>query len=147
MEIKALTPGDAGDMAEIEARCFSRPWTPGMCRAELEHAHSVYWGAFIGGTLIGYAGLNIAGGDGHITNVAVLPGHRRKGIAKTLIGAMLGLELGLFTLEVRESNAAAINLYSSFGFKVLGKRKNYYNGPDEDALIMTKAENGFDKEG
>ena len=139
MEIRTLSVNDARAMAAIERQIFSTPWSVNMCRAELANIYSCYWGAFEDYDLIAYAGLNIvAGEEGHITNVAVLPGHRRSGIAKRLIYEMLGLDMRMYTLEVRESNAAAIALYNSFGFEILGKRKNYYYSPAEDALIMTK---------
>lgn len=132
-----LTAENAANMAELERLCFSCPWSLNLCRAELEHDYARYWGAFIDDALIGYAGLNLVIDEGHITNIAVLPEHRRSGIAKTLVGLMLKSGPRLFTLEVRESNAAAIGLYASFGFKPVGRRRGYYDKPREDALIMT----------
>ena len=89
--------------------------------------------------LMGYVGLWLIAGEGHITNVAVHPDHRRGGVAKVLMKLMLDLceEQGVtdVTLEVRPSNTAALNLYRGFGFKEEGLRPKYYeNG--EDALIL-----------
>lgn len=136
-----LKPEHAKEMSEIESRCFSMPWSLYSCENELKHDYAYYWGAFADNVLIGYAGLNIVVDEGHITNVAVLPEYRRQGIARVLIDIMLRCDLRLFTLEVRESNTAAISLYENFGFLVLGKRKGYYDKPKEDALIMTKMVN------
>jgi ribosomal-protein-alanine N-acetyltransferase len=81
-------------------------------------------------------------GEGYVTNVAVSPESRRKGVASALVKALLdygeknGLEL--LTLEVRESNFAARQLYAGFGFVPVGRRKAFYEEPTEDAIIMTK---------
>ena len=78
--------------------------------------------------------------EGYISNVAVSPAFRRRGIASALIRALLDRarerNLSFVTLEVRESNAAAIALYEGFGFRPVGRRKNYYDAPKEDAWIM-----------
>ena len=92
------------------------------------------------GIVKGYAGLQIVLDEGYITNVAVGPFFRRQGIASALMEELLKKldTLSFISLEVRESNLAAINLYTSLGFKEEGKRKNFYDAPKEDALIMTK---------
>ena len=80
--------------------------------------------------------------EGYISNVAVGPDYRRAGIADALIDRLLTLcrehELSFVTLEVRSGNKPAIALYEKHGFKTVGLRKNYYERPREDALIMTK---------
>ena len=94
------------------------------------------------GQVIGYAGLLVVADEGYITNVAVFPEYRRQGVAAKLLAVFenfaRGNHLAFLTLEVRPSNAAAIALYESFGFKQAGRRKNYYDLPKEDALILTK---------
>ena len=79
--------------------------------------------------------------EGGITNVAVFPVHRRQGIADALLNELLrrakGLGLATVTLEVRETNAPAIALYQKTGFVPVGRRKNYYTSPTEDAILMT----------
>ena len=93
------------------------------------------------GEVLGYAGLLVAADEGYITNVAVFPEYRRQGIAGELIKVFLRFarahHLAFLTLEVRPSNAPAIALYEGFGFREAGRRRNYYDLPKEDALIMT----------
>ena len=90
----------------------------------------------------GYAGLQAVLDEGYITNVAVRPDCRRQGIAGKLMQVFLdfakGNHLAFLSLEVRASNYDAIALYGSRGFRSVGRRKNYYEHPREDAIIMTK---------
>ena len=92
--------------------------------------------------VVGYAGIQVVLDEGYITNVAVLPEQRRGHIASMLLKVFfdfsLAHDLSFITLEVRPGNAAAIALYEKFGFVEVGRRKNYYEKPKEDALIMTK---------
>ena len=92
--------------------------------------------------VIGYAGLLVAADEGYITNVAVDPSRRRQGVAAQLLQVFdnfaRGNRLAFLTLEVRPSNAAAIALYRGFGFREVGRRRNYYDLPKEDALILTR---------
>ena len=80
--------------------------------------------------------------EGYITNVAVFPPYRRRGAAGKLLDVFLRFaranHLAFLTLEVRPSNAAAIALYTRFGFREAGRRRNYYDLPKEDALILTR---------
>lgn len=80
--------------------------------------------------------------EGYITNVAVFPPYRRRGAAGKLLDVFLCFaranHLAFLTLEVRPSNAAAIALYTRFGFREAGRRRNYYDLPKEDALILTR---------
>lgn len=133
-------------VAELERICFSTPWSRNMLAEELENALSAFLVAVDGGeNVVGYAGLQVVLDEGYITNVAVRPDCRRQGIAGKLLQVFLdfaqGNRLAFLTLEVRASNAAAIALYESLGFQEAGRRKNYYEHPREDAIIMTK---GFD---
>jgi ribosomal protein S18 acetylase RimI-like enzyme len=77
-------------------------------------------------------------GEGEVLNLAVLPRFRRAGIARTLLQTVLGSEKLNWFLEVRESNAAAIALYSAAGFDVVGRREKYYHDPCEAALVMRR---------
>ena len=94
------------------------------------------------GRVVGYAGLQAVLDEGYITNVAVRPDCRRQGIAGKLLQVFLdfaeGNKLAFLSLEVRASNYPAIALYGSRGFRGVGRRKNYYEHPREDAIIMTK---------
>ena len=94
------------------------------------------------GAVLGYAGVLVMADEGYITNVAVFPEYRRRGIAAQIIKVFCdfaqGNHLAFLTLEVRPTNKAAIELYRSFGFEEVGRRKNYYDLPKEDALILTR---------
>lgn len=126
---------------EIERKCFSRPWTVGQLRSQMRDAQHEFIATMDGGRVLGYVGLMYVLDEGYISNVAVHPDARRQGIGDTLIDALAAkaaeLELAFLTLEVRESNAPAIALYAKHGFHPVGKRKNYYEAPKEDAVLMT----------
>jgi ribosomal-protein-alanine N-acetyltransferase len=94
------------------------------------------------GTVLGYAGILVVLDEGYITNIAVEPAYRRQGIARELLQVFerfaLGNKLAFLTLEVRASNEAARALYTKEGYEEVGCRKNYYDYPKEDAIVMTK---------
>lgn len=136
-----MTLADASQVAHIEAACFQTPWT----LRDFEHEMSQnpvarYLVAEVDGQLVGFAGAHIILDEGHITNVAVLPGARGQGLGKKLLKALLQYAANLgaryLTLEVRASNAPAIALYKSFGFIKVSVRKRYYADSGEDALLM-----------
>ena len=91
---------------------------------------------------MGYIGISCIIDEGYITNVAVFPESRKKGVGTALLERVFSLakDMGLsfVSLEVRESNIPAISLYEKLGFKQEGKRKDFYRDPKEDALILTK---------
>lgn len=125
----------------IEQAVNPRPWSLSLFLSELRYGDSrIYVIARSGLDLVGYAGLMLVAGDGHITNVGVDDAHRRHGVATRmmLVLARRALAEGTeaLTLEVRMSNTGAQELYRRFGFAPAGVRKNYYADTDEDALIM-----------
>ena len=131
------------EVAELERICFSTPWSRNMLAEELDNALSAFLVALDDdGRVVGYAGLQVVLDEGYITNVAVRPECRRNGIAAKLLQVFLDFAqangLSFLTLEVRASNYGAIALYGSRGFRSVGRRKNYYEHPREDAIIMTK---------
>ena len=131
------------EIAELERICFSTPWSRNMLAEELDNACSAFLVAEDdAGKVAGYAGLQVILDEGYITNVAVRPECRRNGIAGKLLQVFLDFgqanHLAFLTLEVRASNYDAIALYGSRGFRSVGRRKNYYEHPKEDAIIMTK---------
>ena len=141
--IVPMTPDHLDDVAELERICFSTPWSRNMLAEELDNALSAFLVALDeSGKVVGYAGLQVVLDEGYITNVAVRPECRRQGIAGKLLQVFLdfaqGNHLAFLTLEVRASNYDAIALYGSRGFRSVGRRKNYYEHPKEDAIIMTK---------
>ena len=102
--------------------------------------------AELAGRVAGYAGLQVILDEGTVTNIAVRPDCRRQGVAGQLLQVFLdfaqGNRLAFLTLEVRASNYDAIALYGSRGFRSVGRRKNYYERPREDAVIMTREFSG-----
>ena len=131
------------EVAELERICFSTPWSRNMLAEELDNACSAFLVAEDdAGRVVGYAGLQVILDEGYITNVAVRPECRRNGIAGKLLQVFLDFgqanHLAFLTLEVRASNYDAIALYGSRGFRSVGRRKNYYEHPKEDAIIMSK---------
>ena len=131
------------EVAELERICFSTPWSRNMLAEELDNACSAFLVAEDdAGRVVGYAGLQVILDEGYITNVAVRPECRRNGIAGKLLQVFLDFgqanHLAFLTLEVRASNYDAIALYGSRGFRSVGRRKNYYEHPKEDAIIMTR---------
>ena len=131
------------ELERLERICFSRPWSKRMLGEELENQCAAFLVAEDErGTVLGYAGLLVMMDEGYITNVAVFPEYRRMGIAAKIIEVYLNFakanDLAFLTLEVRPSNTAAIALYRRFGFEEVGRRKNYYDLPKEDALILTR---------
>ena len=138
MIIRRATQADIGSLCALEDECFSLPWS----RKGFEDFFSLdFTTAYVAedeGKILGYIGLYLSGEDADITNVAVTSSARRRGIGKALITAAknsLGV-MNLF-LEVRESNLAARSLYDSEGFVTDGKRKNFYQNPREDAILMS----------
>lgn len=130
-------------VAELERICFPDPWSRNMLAEELDNALSAFLVALDDQDhVVGYAGVQVILDEGYITNVAVRPECRRQGIAGKLLQVFLdfaqGNQLAFLTLEVRASNYDAIALYGSRGFRSVGRRKNYYEHPREDAIIMTK---------
>lgn len=130
------------EMAALERRCFSTPWTEAMLEQELYQDTASYLVAEDeSGRVLGYAGLHVVLDEGYIDNVAVLPDYRRQGIARRLIEVFCRFgeaNLAFLTLEVRASNEAAIALYEHLGFAPVGHRKAYYEKPKEDAILMTR---------
>ena len=142
-----IVPMNADHLEELERLeriCFSRPWSRKMLSEELENDCAAFLVAEEPETkqVLGYAGVLVMADEGYITNVAVFPEYRRQGIAAQIIKVFCdfaqGNHLAFLTLEVRPTNTAAIELYRSFGFEEVGRRKNYYDLPKEDALILTR---------
>ncbi len=136
-----LRPGHIEQMAQIEVECFSVPWSREVLEEELDNPYAHYVVCTDEqGAVLGYIGSRMVLDSADITNVAVRPPYRRRGIAARLVALMLeqmraeGVTSVL--LEVRESNLPAQNCYAAAGFTVVGRRKNYYELPKEDALLM-----------
>ena len=127
----------------IERQCFSCPWTLEQLRSQLSGERHVFLAAVdAGGAVLGYVGMMHVLDEGYISNVAVAPAYRRQGVAAALISALMTraekLNLAFVTLEVRAGNEPAKALYAKHGFVPVGRRKNYYDLPKEDAILMTR---------
>ena len=142
----SVTIRDAGRedltrLEELEAQCFSLPWTRAQLESQLPDGQHVFLAAEEDGKVLGYVGMMTVLDEGYISNVATAPEARRRGIGRALIAQLMqraaDRELSFVTLEVREHNEAAIRLYEGFGFKPVGLRKNYYDSPKENAILMT----------
>lgn len=139
--VMAMDREHIGQVAEIERICFSEPWSEETV-LEAFKAGTKFFVATMGDLVVGYVGISCILDEGYITNIAVLPEYRNKGIATSLLTRLFALacdnQLSFISLEVRESNSRAISLYEKLGFSNEGMRKNFYNNPKENALIMTK---------
>lgn len=141
--ITPMTADHLDEVAALERVCFPDPWSRRLLAQELDNALSAFLVALDQeGRVAGYAGLQVILDEGTITNIAVRPDCRRRGVAGRLLKVFLdfaqGNRLAFLTLEVRASNYDAIALYGSRGFRSVGRRKNYYEHPPEDAIIMTR---------
>ena len=129
-------------VAALEKLCFADPWSEMSIASELQSIWSYWVVAIDDEQLVGYIGSQSSIDETDIMNVAVHPDWRRRGIAEKLITCLIE-ELKkrgshALMLEVRASNAPAIALYEKLGFQQVGRRKNYYRNPKEDALILRK---------
>lgn len=142
MTIESMTVDDIAQVAEIERQIFSIPWSEKAFRDSMESDNTIYIVAKENDNVAGYAGMYLSFEEGNITNVAVNPLRRRKGIGEKIVRDILNraYEKGVrdVFLEVRETNSVAIALYEKIGFKEEGIRKNFYDKPRENALIMWK---------
>ena len=136
--IRTLTYTDLPKVMAIERRAFPTAWSLSMFVLEVSKPSSICLAAMQGNDLIGYLVCARYAEAYHLMNVAVDPDRRRRGIAKALIDELLervGADASI-TLEVRVSNAGAIALYESYGFRGVGTRRRYYADTGEDAIIM-----------
>lgn len=129
-------------LCAIEKKSFSNVWTKENFESELTNPTSVFFVAVENGEALGCISMNNALGEGFISKLMVSEEKRRQGIGRLLLEKLCEYaqknKMFALTLEVRESNTPAIALYEKAGFKNMGKRKNFYRNPKEDAVIMTK---------
>jgi [ribosomal protein S18]-alanine N-acetyltransferase len=131
---------DVPPVAAVEREVFTDPWPDSFFLGELSHPGVYAMIAERDGRLAGYLLAWLTGGTGHIGNLAVTKGERRRGVARRLLGDLLeragSLGIRTLVLEVRVSNFAAQALYRAHGFRLAGLRRGYYRDTGEDALIM-----------
>lgn len=142
MRIEEMKESYLLQVAEIENKCFSHPWSLKSLESELKNNGSHFYVSVEDDKVLGYIGMNVVVDEGYIFNVAVDENARKKGIGTALINTLVTFakknSLAFLTLEVRQSNENAIRLYSNAGFVKVGERKNYYSEPAENAILMTK---------
>ena len=135
--IRKAEISDVPAIAALETLCFSLP----RDRGAIERALGDFTVAVQGEVLLGYGDFLTVLDEGYIGNIAVSADCRRRGIGAALLDELIRQgrekELAFLTLEVRQSNLAAQALYLSRGFDTVGERKNVYERPRENALIMT----------
>lgn len=141
--LRRPTTDDADAIVKIEESCFGvNAWSRSSIVDFIENGFSHVVAAELDGEIVGYAGVFVICGEAEVTNVAVSPEKRRKGIARRMMEKMIetarDLDCELMMLEVREGNIPAKALYEDLGFTAVGKRRGYYAHPREDAVLMTK---------
>ena len=139
MIVRTMTQADIKRVAEIEKGCFSLPWSEGSFEDSLAREDTIFL-VCEEEEVVGYIGMYLSFEEGEITNVAVAEPYRGRGCGNMLIEAMKkearAKNAECILLEVRVSNVPAISLYKKNGFEQIGIRKNFYQYPDEDAIIM-----------
>ena len=140
--IVPMTAAHLPAVAALEKACFpAEPWSEGLFRDALDNPNTaILLAEGEDGAVLGYAVLSTVLDEGNLDNIAVARPARRNGVADALLSALTGFgreHLACLMLEVRASNAPAIALYEKHGFTAAGRRKNYYDAPCEDAILMT----------
>jgi ribosomal-protein-alanine N-acetyltransferase len=134
-----LGAADVAGVMDLERMCFRTHWTREQFLLGLGRGAFRILGVRLRGVVVAYVAFSVIAGEMELMNIAVHPFHRRKGFAKVLLGDMLDIcraeHVATGFLEVRRSNAGAIDLYEKFGFIQVGARKNYYPDNHEDALL------------
>ena len=142
-----MSEHDLLEVVEIEETTGLSLWGWDAYRGELNKPEAIMLvvrsrGAGAEPSVIGFIAARVNLDEMHVNNIGVRHGHRRRGVGGLLLGAALAAASGHGAreaiLEVRASNLDAQALYARFGFKVVGRRKNYYRDPPEDALVMTR---------
>lgn len=140
--LAAMTAADLDEVLDIERAVYTHPWTSGNFIDSMNagyHCHTYR----LGTELLGYFALIVAVGEAHLLNLSVSAARQRQGLGSALLreAIRIGRERGAqhVFLEVRPSNAPALALYESFGFKRIAERRGYYPAHQgrEDALVLT----------
>ncbi len=142
MQIRPMTLEDCAQVAAIETMSFSMPWSLHAFTETIGKSNYRFLVAEKDGEILGYCGFIYVLDEAEIPNVCVSAEARRQGIGRALMEELVktaeGLGITTMHLEVRQSNVAAQNLYRSIGFEEIGMRKNFYELPKEDAVLMSK---------
>ena len=142
MILTKMTEAHVAQVAELEKICFSEPWSERSVASELTNPLAYWLVAEDDGRVAGYIGSQTVMEETDMMNVAVHPDYRKQGVATALITELVAelKKMGshCLTLEVRATNESAIRVYRKLDFQEVGRRKNYYRNPREDALILRK---------
>lgn len=140
--ITQMTAEDIPDIAQLEKDNFSLPWSEKSLEEELTNNLARFFVAKVGSVVIGYIGAFNVVGEVSITNIVVNKDYRNNGIGNLLLKHLENISVNekaeFITLEVRKSNKIAIKLYQNNNYEAVGERKNFYEKPTEDAILMTK---------
>ena len=140
INIREATENDIDGIFLIENSSFTVPWSREMIEETFENKYTKVFAAEDGEELVGYASIGLMVPDAELLSIAVSSDRRREGIGEMLFDSIKAYadkkDVSDIFLEVRESNEAAIELYLKKGFEVIGRRKQYYQMPVEDAVLM-----------
>ncbi len=140
--IRRMHDRDVKEVAAIEQSIFSAPWSEQSFLKALQAESNIYLAAVFRENVIGYCGFWISYEMADLCNMAVAAPYRRQFVGQRLLmegmAQVQARHVQRILLEVRESNAAAEALYRKAGFYEIGKRKDYYSNPIEDAILMKK---------
>ncbi len=142
MTVRPIQKNDLPSVAALETLCFAEPWSERALELLLTKDALGVVAVSEDGAILAYGGMLLVPDEGQITNIATHPDFRRLGAGRQILRALIAesesRSLSVLALEVRESNLAAIRLYESEGFAVMGRRKRFYKNPAEDALVMLR---------
>lgn len=139
-KIELMNSSHVEGVFEVSKLSLKETWNKESIEKELSNKLAKYLVALDGDNVVGFVGMWIVFDEGDITNIAVHPNYRKQGIGNLLMNNLISLckenKINSLTLEVRESNIKAQNLYKKHEFKEEGLRKNFYDNPKENAIIM-----------
>ena len=140
MVIRKMTALDIPVVYEISCECFTHGWSKASIEKEVDNTVASYFVAEIEDEIIGYGGIWRMADEGEVINIAVKRANRKNNVGTKILEKLIQEakihQLYALFLEVRESNLAAQALYHKLGFVEVGRRKNYYQDPKEDAVNM-----------
>ena len=138
--IREMTEEDIDGVLSVEKESFSTPWTERLFYDEVKNPRTIYYVCCEDDEIIAYGGMWHVVDEGQITNVAVKKDFRNMGVGSKVLKELIDWakehEIVVIGLEVRAGNENALLLYKKFGFEAVGKRKDYYKNPTEDAILM-----------
>lgn len=139
--ISRMALEDVQHVSRLERKCYAIPWSSSAYVTEIGNPSAYYTVARTeSGTIVGYAGMWVIMGEAHVTTIAVDPEYRGRKIGERLLLDLLDFGMAhrayRATLEVREHNPAAYNMYIKYGFSPVAMRKRYYSDNGENAIIM-----------